>query len=125
MFCLFAWQTTYQPHTESKNNFKRRWIRPFGSDQKNSINHNKDSQHHQKQANNNKTVCNEWFHLSDTCLNRKSAIENRKLKKMPHLRPLRLQIPLVVRIGFHANRHLLGDFQSVAFQPDDFFGIVR
>jgi hypothetical protein len=30
-----------------------------------------------------------------------------------------------VWIGFHANRHLLDNFQAVAFQPDDFFGIVR
>ncbi len=45
-------------------------------------------------------------------------------QQMPHLCPFRLQIPFVVRIRLHANRHLLDDFQSVALQPDDFFRIV-
>ena len=44
---------------------------------------------------------------------------------MSHLLALGFQVARVVRIGLHANRHLLDDFQAVAFQPDQFFRIVR
>src|SRR5450432_934382 len=46
-------------------------------------------------------------------------------QQMPQLLPLRFQIPFVVWIGFHFDRHLLDDLQTVALQPDNFFRIVR
>ena len=44
---------------------------------------------------------------------------------MSQLFPLGLQVPLIVWVGFHANGHLLGDGQPVAFQANDLFWVVR
>src|ERR1035437_384807 len=60
--------------------------------------------------------CRSWIIIRQ--LNRKSAIANRKSKKVSHLLALGFQVARVVRIRLHANRQLLDDFQAVAFQPD-------
>jgi hypothetical protein len=43
---------------------------------------------------------------------------------MAHSGSLRLEVFLVVRIGREANGDFLYDFKAVAFESDDFFGIV-
>src|SRR6266498_347902 len=44
--------------------------------------------------------------------------------QMPQLLPLRLQVARVVRIGRDADGHLFDDLEAVAFEADDFLGIV-
>tara|TARA_B110000467_G_C18128675_1_gene372050 strand:- start:10 stop:216 length:207 start_codon:yes stop_codon:yes gene_type:complete len=47
-----------------------------------------------------------------------------QLEVMAHSGSLRLEVFLVVRIGREANGDFLYDFKAVAFESDDFFGIV-
>src|SRR6476620_11039253 len=46
------------------------------------------------------------------------------LKQMPELRLFCLEIFLVVRIGFGADRHLLDHLQTVALQADNFLRVI-
>ena len=48
----------------------------------------------------------------------------RDLQQMPHLRPLGLEVFLVVRVGRGADRDHFDDLQPVAFEADDFFRVV-
>ena len=52
------------------------------------------------------------------------TIRNPRSKEMPHLHALGFKILRVVRIGFAPDRHLLDHLHAVAFEADDFLGIV-
>ena len=46
-------------------------------------------------------------------------------QRVAHPRPLGFEVFLIVRIGGQAERELLDDFEAIAFEADDFLGVVR